>query len=84
MMVEVEDSTGNCISEEVPITVNGVSEPPLAPTRPTVVSYDDPDTEAADESTKSLKVIWHPPENAGGLLSTAMTLSTRRAPQLRL
>ena len=38
VMVEVEDSTGNCISQAMTISVNNVMEPPAAPTKPTVVS----------------------------------------------
>ena len=63
--VEVEDSTGNCVSQEVDITVEGEPELPLAPTRPTVVSSDDATTANTDESSTRLKVIWHPPDNAG-------------------
>ena len=41
------------------------SEEPAAPFPPTVVSGDDDSTTDPDESTTSLKVVWHPPENTG-------------------
>ena len=53
------------ITQDVTIRVRGVDEPPLAPVPPTVVSWDNPDTADTDESTTSLRVIWHPPENMG-------------------
>ena len=57
----------------------------MAPTRPTVVSYDDVDTDNADESSTALKVIWHSPDNAGRpSYHTATRLSTRRAPHTEL
>ena len=53
------------ITQEVTITVTNVPEDPAAPYRPTVVSRDNPATTDEDESTTSLKVVWHPPENMG-------------------
>ena len=55
------------ITQSVTINVTDVtSETPLAPAAPTVVSGpDDSDTSNVNESTTSLKVVWHPPENAG-------------------
>ena len=51
-------------TQDVTITVTNVVEPPAAPYPPTVASRDDTTTDA-DESTMSLKVVWHPPENTG-------------------
>ena len=58
--VKVEDAEGSAtdVTQPVTITVTDVAEPPAAPIAPTVVS-------GADNSTTSLKVIWHPPENTG-------------------
>ena len=53
------------ITQVVKITVTGVTETPLAPLPPTVVSGVDQDDGDPDESTNSLKVVWHPPENMG-------------------
>ena len=52
-------------TRDVEITVTNVNEPPAAPTPPTVVSGVDLDDGDPDESTTSLKVVWHPPENTG-------------------
>ena len=53
-------------TQAVEITVtDDTGEFPAAPAPPTVVSYDDPETTDVDESTMSLKVIWHAPENTG-------------------
>ena len=49
----------------ITVRVENVDEPPAAPMAPTVVSWDDPDTTNTDESSTSLKVIWHEPENMG-------------------
>ena len=50
----------------VTITVTNVNEPPAAPIPPTVVSGEDDDiTDTTEESTTSLKVVWHAPENTG-------------------
>ena len=53
------------ITREVQISVTGVTELPLAPLSPTVVSGDDDTGTNENESTTSLKVVWHPPENMG-------------------
>ena len=55
------------ITREVRITVDDVTgtETPLAPVAPTVVSGEDEDDGDPDESTTTLKVVWHPPENMG-------------------
>ena len=42
-----------------------MDEPPAAPVAPTVVSGEDQDNGDPDESTTTLKVIWHEPENTG-------------------
>ena len=64
--VTVEDSTGATETTNVTITVRDVDEPPAAPFPPTVVSgEDDSTTDNVDESTATLKVIWHEPENTG-------------------
>ena len=54
------------ITQSVTINVTDEDEPPLAPYAPTVVSGEDVDDgDPDDESTTSLKVVWHPPENMG-------------------
>ena len=55
------------ITRDVIIMVTRLAnEEPLAPVPPTVVSGPDDDaTDDEDESTTSLKVVWHPPDNAG-------------------
>ena len=53
------------IMRNVTITVTNVDEPPAAPVPPTVVSGPDIDGTDENESTTSLKVVWHPPENTG-------------------
>ena len=48
------------------ITVTDVDEPPAAPDAPTVVSGKDNDpSNDPEESTTSLFVVWHAPENTG-------------------
>ena len=65
--VRVEDSRGGTGERSVTISVTNVDEPPAAPMAPTVVSgEDDTGTTDVDESTTTLKVIWHEPENMGG------------------
>ena len=64
--MKVEDSRGGSDTESVTIGVDDVEEPPAAPIAPTVVSgEDDTGTTDTDESTTTLKVIWHEPENMG-------------------
>lgn len=54
------------IAVEVTISVTDEDiEAPAAPARPTVVSGPDTAGTDADESTTSLRVIWHTPENTG-------------------
>ena len=54
------------IREDVTISVDDLDEEPAAPFPPTVVSGKDTDTSAdPEESTTSLHVVWHPPENMG-------------------
>ena len=53
------------ITQDVTISVTEVTELPVAPVPPIVVSWDDSSTADADESTTSLRVIWHAPENMG-------------------
>ena len=61
------DSPCTTCTQDVMITVtNLTNETPLAPAPPTVVSGpDNISTTETDESTMSLKVVWHPPENIG-------------------
>ena len=64
--VSVEDSKGNCVTQNFDINVQDVAEPPAAPDAPTVVSGEDDDsTTNTNESTTELKVVWHAPENTG-------------------
>ena len=70
VVVRVDDgeTRTNPVESTVIVTVDDVvgSEPPLAPHPPTVVSGpDDTGTDNADESTTSLKVVWHEPYNMG-------------------
>ena len=67
--VKVEDSASppNDITQGVTVMVTDVDERPSTPTAPTVVSGEDNDGTDADESTTSLKVVWHAPENTGRL-----------------
>ena len=54
----------DAVTQDVTITVTDVAEPPAAPYPPTVVSGEDnSNTSDVDESTTTLKVIWHAPEN---------------------
>ena len=64
--VRVKDSGGAEVAQLVTISVTDVDEAPLAPAAPTVVSGEDEDDgNNVAESTVSLKVVWHPPENSG-------------------
>ena len=58
------------VTQNVFITVKNVAELPEAPYPPTVVSGEDTETsDEMEESTTSLKVVWHPPENMGGTIN---------------
>ena len=64
--VRVRDTRGGSTTITVTISVTDVStEPPAAPAAPTVVSGPDETGTDDDESTTTLKVLWHPPENMG-------------------
>ena len=65
--VRVDDGTTRTtpVTQNVAISVTDLQEDPAAPYRPTVVSWDNPTTTDDDESTTSIKVVWHPPENLG-------------------
>ena len=67
VMVRVKDSSGGVgVTQLVSISVDDIDEPPAAPMAPTVVSGEDElNTDNVDESTTTLKVIWHEPENMG-------------------
>ena len=67
VMVRVDDgeSRENPITQPVSITITDVNEPPAAPVAPTVVSGPDTTDTDENESTTSLKVVWHAPENTG-------------------
>ena len=69
------------ITRDVTITVTDVpnAENPLAPVAPTVVSGPDDDGTDTDESTTSLKVVWHPPENAGRPILTSYTVGYKKS-----
>ena len=64
---ETRTTTCTDCTRTVTINVTDVdTETPLAPAAPTVVSGEDGDTtNSIEESTTSLKVVWHPPENTG-------------------
>ena len=79
--VTVDDGTSDTpVTRTVAITVadDPGAETPLAPHPPTVVSRDDPDTTDTDESTTSLKVVWHPPENVGRPAITAYAVEYKK------
>ena len=59
------DGTQSEATQDVTITVMDKNEPPAAPAAPTVVSGERSYLTDDDESTTSLKVVWHPPDNAG-------------------
>ena len=63
--VRVTDSREATATTDVQISVTGENEPPDAPTMPTVVSGRDETGTNDDESTTTIKVIWHAPENVG-------------------
>ena len=70
--VKVDDgeSRDADVTKVVVIRVTDVNEPPAAPMAPTVVSGEDnSNTADDDESTTTLKVIWHEPENAGDAIN---------------
>ena len=85
VMVRVDDGeTGTDVTQSVDITVTNVDEKPAAPYPPTVVSGEDNDgTTNVDESTTSLKVVWHPPENIGRptIISYAVEYKKSAAPE---
>ena len=69
--VRVKDDSGGEVTIDVTITISNVDEDPAAPFPPTVVSGEDDDgTSEVDESTVTLKVVWHAPENTGPSVST--------------
>ena len=63
--VRVKDSSGDDDTIDVTINVTDVNELPAAPPPPTVVSGPDTSGTDEDESTTSLKVVWHPIVNTG-------------------
>ena len=80
--VSVDDGeTGTDVTQSVSITVTNVDEEPAAPFPPTVVSWDDSTTTDTDESTMSLRVIWHPPENMGRPAITAYAVQYKESTQ---
>ena len=62
---ETRTTACTACTRDVMIAVMDVDEPPAAPIPPTVVSGEDDDQTSEDESTTSLKVVWHPPQNTG-------------------
>ena len=77
--MRVRDSRGETDTIVVTIAVtDDRTEPPSAPAAPTVVSGpDETGTPDTDESTTSLKVVWHPPENMGDRAITEYTYRYR-------
>ena len=75
------DSRCTACTRNVTITVTDVvgTETPLAPVPPTVVSSDDPGTTDTDESTTRLKVVWHPPDNAGRPVITSYAVVYKKS-----
>ena len=67
VMVRVDDGESQTdVTQRVSITVTDENEEPAAPFPPTVVSGEDEDTsDETEQSTTTLKVVWHPPENTG-------------------
>ena len=85
VVVTVKDSGGDGgvpseATARVTITVTNVDESPLAPAPPTVVSgQDNTGTDNEDESTTTLKVVWHPPDNAGRLDISTYTVQFKKS-----
>ena len=81
MNVNVTDSRGASVDTplNVTITVTNVDEPPAAPTKPTVVSGRDDSGTSDDESTTTLKVVWHPPENEGRPAITSYMMQYKKS-----
>ena len=66
VVVDDDETGGTSVTQTVAITITDVTpEVPLAPYPPTVVSGEADADPAVDESTTTLKVVWHPPENKG-------------------
>ena len=67
VLVKVDDGDGGSAVAARTFTVTNVNETPSAPGRPTVVVGDDDESTdlPVDESTTTLKVTWHAPENTG-------------------
>ena len=64
--VDDGETRNSPVTQTVRIMVTDENELPAAPPPPTVVSgADDTDTSPEDESTTSLKVVWHPLVNTG-------------------
>ena len=85
VMVTVDDGetrTTACApcTQDVTINVTDVDEEPAAPDAPTVVSGPDPDTSSdPEESTTSLKVVWHPPLNTGPRTINSYTVQFKKS-----
>ena len=70
MTVTAKDSRGGSATQAVTIAVQGVPEVPAAPVPPVVTSgVDDTSTTETDESTTTLKVVWHAPRDKGDSIS---------------
>ncbi len=70
MRVKAKDSRGGVANRDVTIDVGDVEEAPAAPVPPVVTSgVDNPDTSETDESTTTLKVVWHAPRDKGDSIS---------------
>ena len=68
--VDDGEDRDNPITQSVTIGVMDQGEVPAAPFPPTVVSGKDSDTSNdPEESTTSLHVVWHPPENMGAAIT---------------
>ena len=62
---ETRDTVCTTCAQAVTIMVTDVNESPATPLPPTVVSGPDDTGTEADESTTTLKVVWHPLVNTG-------------------
>ena len=74
------ETPANTVERTVTINVTDVeTEAPLAPAPPTVVSgKDTAPTDSTEESTTSLHVVWHPPDNAGRTDISGFTVAWKK------
>ena len=70
----------DAVTQDVTIEVTNEDEPPAAPFPPTVVSGKDVNTaDETEESTTSLRVVWHPPENMGPRIISSYAVEYKKS-----